>query len=99
MSAEQPAETASAGNPLADRITTADGSKPEGTTETTDNEQADGAAAQLGGSELNEPDYTVEVKLSDLQADPNNPLYSVKSFEDLGLYVKPRALDLPFHLS
>lgn len=30
MSAEQPAETASAGNPLADRITTADGSKPEG---------------------------------------------------------------------
>ncbi|OGM47266.1 ATP-dependent RNA helicase dbp5 [Aspergillus bombycis] len=85
MSAEQPAETASAGNPLADRITTADGSKPEGTTETTDNEQADGAATQLGGSELNEPEYTVEVKLSDLQADPNNPLFSVKSFEDLGL--------------
>jgi len=38
-----------------------------------------------GESELQEPDYSVEVKLSDLQADPNNPLYSVKSFEDLGL--------------
>ena len=25
------------------------------------------------------------VKLSDMQADPNNPLYSVKSFEELGL--------------
>jgi ATP-dependent RNA helicase DDX19/DBP5 len=37
---------------------------------------------------LREPDYNVEVKLSDIQADPNNPLYSVKSFEELGgLYV------------
>jgi ATP-dependent RNA helicase DDX19/DBP5 len=39
----------------------------------------------MGGSELHEPEYTVEVKLSDLQADPNNPLFSVKNFEDLGL--------------
>lgn len=45
----------------------------------------DGATSELHGSELQEPDYTVEVKLSDLQADPNNPLYSVKSFDDLGL--------------
>lgn len=27
----------------------------------------------------------VEVQLADLQADPNNPLYSAKNFEDLGL--------------
>jgi hypothetical protein len=47
----------------------------------------DGASEPLGGSNLQEPEYDVEVKLSDLQADPNNPLFSVKSFEDLGLYV------------
>lgn len=28
---------------------------------------------------------TVQVKLADQQADPNSPLYSVKSFDDLGL--------------
>ncbi|PLN79550.1 DEAD-domain-containing protein [Aspergillus taichungensis] len=53
-------------------------------------DQTDGAPAQLGGSDLQEPDYTVEVKLSDLQADPNNPLFSVKNFEDLG--IDPRIL-------
>lgn len=30
-------------------------------------------------------EYEVSVKLADLQADPNSPLYSVKKFEDLGL--------------
>lgn len=34
--------------------------------------------------------YEVEVKLDDIQADPNSPLYSVKSFEELGL--KPELL-------
>ena len=29
--------------------------------------------------------YEVAVKLQDLQADPNSPLYSVKSFDELGL--------------
>jgi ATP-dependent RNA helicase DDX19/DBP5 len=29
--------------------------------------------------------YEVAVKLKDLQADPSSPLYSVKSFGDLGL--------------
>lgn len=29
--------------------------------------------------------YEVKVKLADLQADPNSPLFSVKSFEELGL--------------
>ncbi|KAI5290956.1 RNA helicase required for poly(A+) mRNA export [Ascosphaera aggregata] len=46
--------------------------------------QVDGAAA-VTGDNLQEPEYDVQVKLSDIQADPNNPLYSVKSFEDLGL--------------
>ncbi|KAI9678040.1 MAG: RNA helicase required for poly(A+) mRNA export [Caeruleum heppii] len=50
--------------------------------------QADGAGELMGGSQLSdlkEPEFDVEVKLSDIQADPNNPLYSVKSFEELGL--------------
>lgn len=29
--------------------------------------------------------HVVQVKLADQQADPNSPLYSVKSFEELGL--------------
>ncbi|KAF2858399.1 P-loop containing nucleoside triphosphate hydrolase protein [Piedraia hortae CBS 480.64] len=34
---------------------------------------------------LREPEFDVNVKLADLQADPDNPLYSVKSFQDLNL--------------
>lgn len=49
--------------------------------------QTDGANPWMGGSSLEEPEFDVNVKLADLQADPNNPLYSVKSFEDLNLYV------------
>ncbi|KIV97495.1 hypothetical protein PV10_01245 [Exophiala mesophila] len=48
--------------------------------------QTDGAAGENGGSSLHEPDYQVEIKLADMQADPNNPLYSAKSFEELGLH-------------
>lgn len=36
-------------------------------------------------SSLVQNDYEVKVKLADLQADPNSPLYSAKSFEELGL--------------
>ncbi|KAI9778659.1 MAG: RNA helicase required for poly(A+) mRNA export [Peltula sp. TS41687] len=46
--------------------------------------QVDGAGVIKNGSHLHDPDYEVEVKLSDIQADPNNPLFSVKSFEELG---------------
>ncbi|OQE28325.1 hypothetical protein PENSTE_c003G02894 [Penicillium steckii] len=74
MASETPENSGS----LADRITNPD-AQPAATGED------DGAGATLHGSELNEPDYSVEVKLSDLQADPNNPLFSVKSFEQLGL--------------
>lgn len=49
--------------------------------------QVDGAAEDQGGSGLQEPEYDVNVKLSDLQAnaDPNNPLFSAKTFEELNL--------------
>ncbi|PYI05357.1 DEAD-domain-containing protein [Aspergillus sclerotiicarbonarius CBS 121057] len=90
MESEQPA-----GGSLADRISKPEESIPTEAPEQTaeqvvENDQTDGAPAALGGSDLQEPDYTVEVKLSDLQADPNNPLFSVKNFEDLGL--DPRIL-------
>ncbi|KAL2802714.1 P-loop containing nucleoside triphosphate hydrolase protein [Aspergillus granulosus] len=85
------ASDAPSGGSLADRISKPDETKPAETPEAaTDNGQTDGAAGQMGGSDLHEPEYTVEVKLSDLQADPNNPLFSVKNFEDLGL--DPRIL-------
>ena len=35
---------------------------------------------------LHESKYDVQVTLADQQADPNSPLYSVKSFDDLGLH-------------
>ena len=57
-----------------------------------DKAQTDGATTWLRGSGgLDEPAFNVNVKLADLQADPSNPLYSAKSFEDsqLGLYVSP----------
>lgn len=36
-------------------------------------------------SNLIQSTHAVQVKLADQQADPNSPLYSVKSFEELGL--------------
>ena len=48
--------------------------------------QNDGASEPLGGNQIIETSgFDVHVKLSDLQANPNDPLYSIKSFEDLGL--------------
>ena len=48
--------------------------------------QTDGASEFNNGSAgIYEPSYDVDVKLNDIQADPNNPLYSVKSFEELNL--------------
>jgi len=38
------------------------------------------------GTNLVQNRFEAAVKLRDLQADPNSPLYSVKTFEELGLY-------------
>ena len=43
------------------------------------------AETENNDSNLISSSYEVQVKLADLQADPNSPLYSVKSFEELGL--------------
>lgn len=47
--------------------------------------QMDGATEPFNGSSLQEPDYAVDIKLADMQADPNNPLFSVTAFEKMGL--------------
>lgn len=48
--------------------------------------QTDGASEfQLGSTGLLEPEFDVNVTLSDQQANPNDPLYSIKSFGDLDL--------------
>lgn len=48
--------------------------------------QTDGASEAYGGEAgVVEPSYDVEIKLADIQANPNDPLYSIKSFEELGL--------------
>lgn len=47
--------------------------------------QKDGANTFLNGSGLDEPAFDVNVKLADMQADPNDPLYSINSFKDLNL--------------
>ncbi|CAG8323707.1 unnamed protein product [Penicillium salamii] len=82
MSTETP-ETPSVGGSLADRVTKPDDTNPADATPVNNGDGASGPAQ--GSVDLEEPDYTVEVKLSDLQADPDNPLFSIKTFEDLGL--------------
>jgi ATP-dependent RNA helicase DDX19/DBP5 len=50
-------------------------------------------------SGLSEPEYDVEVTLADMQADPNNPLFSVKDFKDLNLPepLQKGLLNMNFH--
>ncbi|CAD6582702.1 MAG: RNA helicase required for poly(A+) mRNA export [Tremellales sp. Tagirdzhanova-0007] len=49
------------------------------------NEAAD-APMSDAGSGLDSTEFQVEVKLADLQADPNSPLYSIQAFEDLPIH-------------
>lgn len=47
--------------------------------------QVDGSGPPGNGSDMVETEFNVEVKLADMQADPNNPLFSAKTFEELQL--------------
>jgi ATP-dependent RNA helicase DDX19/DBP5 len=47
--------------------------------------QVDGSGPPGNGSNMVETEFNVEVKLADMQADPNNPLFSAKTFEELKL--------------
>lgn len=51
-----------------------------------DDEASSAPAEASTGAPLHESRYDVQVTLADQQADPNSPLYSVKSFDDLGLH-------------
>lgn len=49
-------------------------------------DQVDGSTEHQGGSALLPAgEYEVEVKLSDIQGDTSSPLYSINSFEELGM--------------
>lgn len=61
--------------------TAQDGPKKEAKEET----NKDSISDKTEESNLIKSTYEVKVKLADLQADPDSPLYSVKSFEELGL--------------
>lgn len=89
-----PAKSTDESSSWADEVETPVKADPEPTTGVTkplgegkeDETQLDGATEPQNGTPmLAEPGYEVNVKLSDVQADPNNPLYSVKNFNDLGL--------------
>lgn len=49
--------------------------------------QADGTIEELGGSGLQEPEWDVEVSLSELQNNEATPFHSATTWQDLGLYV------------
>ncbi|KAJ4305690.1 RNA helicase required for poly(A+) mRNA export [Kalmusia sp. IMI 367209] len=54
-------------------------------TQSTAADQIDGSGPPGNGGPLADTELKVEVKLADLQADPNNPLFSAASFEELNL--------------
>lgn len=92
ISSETPAKTA---NGASDKFNWADdeGTAPStasNKTATADHSleqaQTDGASTWMQGSVgLDEPEFDVKVTLADLQADPDNPLFSAKTFEELNL--------------
>lgn len=81
--------------PVADKTATDDLSKPETPVEEAEaapkeesedkKEKEEVSTPQEPETNLIKSTYEVKVKLADLQADPNSPLFSVKSFEELGL--------------
>lgn len=67
-----------------------DKSKDESVDDKADKTKKEGDAASKTDrkeqeTNLVKSEYEVKVNLADIQADPNSPLYSVKSFEELGL--------------
>jgi ATP-dependent RNA helicase DDX19/DBP5 len=66
----------------ADEVASPTEEKPSSTIEAA---QTDGAAEPQGGSGLHDAQYEVEVKLSDIQGDESSPLFSISSFEQLGM--------------
>lgn len=86
-----PTETANGDGPSKESAESKPAETPlKDTTNAKEEAPSSGAAAQAEPKEeeqnnLVKSSYEVQVKLADIQADPNSPLYSVKSFEELGL--------------
>ncbi|KAK5992382.1 ATP-dependent RNA helicase DBP5 [Cladobotryum mycophilum] len=74
---------------LASRITKPDEAasdeKPTVTEPPATEGQVDGAVEELGGSGLQEPEWDVEVSLSDLQNNQATPFHSATTWQDIGL--------------
>jgi ATP-dependent RNA helicase DDX19/DBP5 len=47
--------------------------------------QLDGVSREQNGSGFTDAQYEVQVKLSDIQGQTDSPLYSINTFEDLGM--------------
>jgi ATP-dependent RNA helicase DDX19/DBP5 len=69
----------------ADEVASPVGNESKQLGATLEDAQLDGAAPPLAGSGLHDAQYEVEVKLSDIQGDKDSPLFSVSSFEELGM--------------
>src|ERR1700685_101894 len=83
---DKPAQTPA--KPLADRISSEDATTDKTTQFSPSTEETEREAKEQE-TNLIKTKYEVAVKLQDMQADPNSPLYSVKSFDELGLYDQP----------
>ena len=61
-------------------------SAKKGADDSATNAQLDGAGPwSMGSAGLDESEFDVNIQLFDLQDDPNNPLYSAKTFQELNL--------------
>ncbi|KAE9375494.1 ATP-dependent RNA helicase-like protein dbp5 [Stipitochalara longipes BDJ] len=69
----------------ADEVASPVGTESKQLEGTLEQSQLDGATIPLAGSGLHDAQYEVEVKLSDIQGDVNSPLFSVSTFEELGI--------------
>lgn len=77
--ADPPADTAAAPAPAAEETAAAADSS------TVPDAQVDGNVEALGGSGLQEPEFDVEVSLSDLQNNEATPFHSATTWQDLNL--------------
>jgi ATP-dependent RNA helicase DDX19/DBP5 len=68
-----------------DKVASPVGGDTKETTSSLEQAQTDGNVENLGGSGLHDGEYEVEVKLSDIQGDESSPLFSINSFEQLGI--------------
>ncbi|RDA85807.1 hypothetical protein CP532_5774 [Ophiocordyceps camponoti-leonardi (nom. inval.)] len=87
--AETPAVVESAPDTVKETTTntTADMAATDAATDAAgvENAQVDGTLEGLGGSGLQEPEFEVEISLSELQKDANTPFYSATTWQELGL--------------